>query len=70
MKKLWNSEPVVLVFVLLVVAMLVQKVWLGEAIDTDWVEWVLGLFGLATGATLVRSKVSPVDRNTNDDYDL
>ena len=55
--KLWRSEPVVGIAVLLVVVMLVQKLWLGEVITQDWVEWVLGLGTLATGATFLRNGV-------------
>lgn len=57
LQKLIRSEPVVLVAFLLLVVMLVQKVWLGEVITQDWVEWVLGLFGLATGASFLRKNV-------------
>lgn len=56
-QKLLRSEPVVLVALLLLVVMLVQKLWLGEVITQEWVEWVLGLFGLATGARFLRNRV-------------
>lgn len=57
MNKLWRAEPVVIITVVLLVVMLVQKIWLGEVIDKEWVEWVLGLFGLATGAKVLRGSV-------------
>lgn len=57
MSKLWRAEPVVIVALVLLVVMLVQKVWLGEVITQEWVEWVLGLFGLATGAGVLRNTV-------------
>lgn len=57
LQKLLRSEPVVVVALLLLVVMLVQKLWLGEVITQEWVEWVLGLFGLATGASFLRRKV-------------
>lgn len=57
MHKLWRAEPVVILAVLFIVVMLVQKIWLGEVITQDWIEWVLGLFGLATGAGVLRQSV-------------
>lgn len=57
MVKLWYKEPVVIAVVVLVAVMIVQKVWLGEIITQEWVEWVLGLFGLATGAAALRGTV-------------
>jgi hypothetical protein len=63
MKKLWNSEPVVLVGILLVIVMVVQKLWLGEVITQDWVTWVLGLFTTATGVIVARSQVTPVKKD-------
>lgn len=61
MKKLWEGEPVVIVAMLLFVVMLVQKIWLGEVITQEWVEWVLGIAGLATGAGILRNKVFAPD---------
>lgn len=66
LKKLINGEPVVLVALLLVLVMLVQMLWLGEVITKEWVEWVLGLVGVATGASVLRSKVTPVDRKKDE----
>lgn len=57
MNKLWRAEPVVILAIILLVVMLVQKLWLGEAITQEWVEWGLGLFGLATGASILRNSV-------------
>lgn len=57
LKRFWDSEPVVGIALVLLLVMLVQKVWLGEVITEEWVEWVLGLFGLATGASVLRNQV-------------
>lgn len=56
-QKFWRSEPVVGIALVLGLVMLVQKLWLGEVITENWVEWVLGLFGLATGAGVLRNSV-------------
>lgn len=55
--RIWRSEPVVLISLVLLLVMLVQKLWLGEAITEGWIEWALGLFGLATGAGVLRNAV-------------
>lgn len=55
--KILDSEPVAWLAVAILVAIVVQKVWLGEVITQDWVEWALGIFGLATGAGVVRQSV-------------
>ena len=56
--KVLESEPVVWFTMLILVGVAVQKLWLGEAITNEWVEWALGVLGLATGAGVVRSKVT------------
>lgn len=57
LQKVLRSEPVVLIAGVLVLVMVVQKLWLGEVITQDWVEWVLGLFGVTAGAHVVRKNV-------------
>lgn len=56
--KVLESEPVAWFAVLILVGVAVQKIWLGEAITQDWIEWALGILGLATGASVVRSQVT------------
>ena len=53
-----ESEPVAWFAALVLLGIAVQKLWLGEAIDQEWVEWALGILGLATGAGVVRNSVT------------
>lgn len=56
--KVLESEPVAWFAFLVLAVLVVQKVWLGEVITQDWVEWALGVLGLATGAGVVRNSVT------------